>query len=115
MNKFKVEKRIFSGNFLHHSNEDRIDYYIIAPKNERQIAVRDAMDHAWKAYRTYAWGADEFQPLSKQPSVWFGLGLTIVDSIDTLYIMNMTDGLKELLFQFQRKMMNIFFRVCTST
>ena len=63
------------------------------PSNERQIAVRDAMRHAWKAYRTYAWGFDELQPISKVPAPWFGLGLTIVDSIDTLYIMNMTRGL----------------------
>jgi mannosyl-oligosaccharide alpha-1,2-mannosidase len=51
------------------------------------------MQHAWKAYRTYAWGFDELHPLLKAPSSWFGLGLTIVDSIDTLYIMNMTKGL----------------------
>ena len=50
------------------------------------------MRHAWKAYRTYAWGYDELLPLSKSPSPWFGLGLTIVDSIDTLYIMNLTEG-----------------------
>ena len=50
------------------------------------------MRHAWKAYRTYAWGYDELLPLSRSPSPWFGLGLTIVDSIDTLYIMNMTEG-----------------------
>jgi hypothetical protein len=50
------------------------------------------MRHAWKAYRTYAWGFDEVQPISKKSSSWFGLGLTIVDGIDTLYIMNMTEG-----------------------
>jgi mannosyl-oligosaccharide alpha-1,2-mannosidase len=51
------------------------------------------MEHAWKAYRTYAWGYDELQSISKAPSSWFGLGLTIVDAIDTLYIMNMNQGL----------------------
>ncbi|UJR10262.1 hypothetical protein I4U23_014471 [Adineta vaga] len=61
------------------------------PKDERQIAVRDAMQHAWKAYRTYAWGYDELKPIQKKPSRWFGLGLTIVDAIDTLYIMNMKE------------------------
>ena len=60
------------------------------------------MRHAWKAYRTYAWGYDELQPLSKTPSAWFGLGLTIVDAIDTLYIMNMTEGEKET-YWFVRK------------
>jgi hypothetical protein len=63
-----------------------------APSNARQIAVRDATRHAWKAYRTFAWGYDELQPISKTSSAWFGLGLTIVDGIDTLYIMNMTEG-----------------------
>ncbi|CAF0866742.1 unnamed protein product [Adineta ricciae] len=77
-NKVKVEKQIFFN-----------------PTNERQIAVRDAMRHAWKAYRTYAWGYDELQPLSKTPSAWFGLGLTIVDAIDTLYIMNMTEEYRD--------------------
>ncbi|CAF1213904.1 unnamed protein product, partial [Didymodactylos carnosus] len=62
-----------------------------APRNERQIAVRDATRHAWKAYKAYAWGNDEVKPISKKPSLWFGLGLTIVDSIDTLYIMNMVE------------------------
>jgi mannosyl-oligosaccharide alpha-1,2-mannosidase len=66
---------------------------LLDPTNERQIAVRDAMRHAWTAYHTYAWGHDEVKPISKSPSPWFGLGLTIVDSIDTLYIMNMTKGL----------------------
>jgi mannosyl-oligosaccharide alpha-1,2-mannosidase len=66
---------------------------LLAPKNKRQTAVRDAMEHAWKAYQTYAWGYDELQSISKTPSSWFGLGLTIVDAIDTLYIMNMTTGL----------------------
>ncbi|CAF3343668.1 unnamed protein product [Rotaria socialis] len=53
------------------------------------------MKHAWKAYRTYAWGYDELQSISKIPSTWFGLGLTIIDSIDTLYIMNMTEEYRE--------------------
>ena len=29
------------------------------------------------------------KPISKKKSSWFGLGLTIVDSLDTLYIMNL--------------------------
>jgi hypothetical protein len=58
------------------------------------------MKHAWRAYKKYAWGYDELQTLSKTPSIWFGLGLTIVDSIDTLYIMNMNKGLIKSCFQF---------------
>ena len=80
-------KRFFSPRTLVLHLSLRLD-----PTNERQIAVRDAMRHAWKAYRTYAWGSDELQPISKKPAPWFGLGLTIVDGIDSLYIMNMTEG-----------------------
>ncbi|CAM4828872.1 unnamed protein product [Rotaria magnacalcarata] len=69
--------------------------YFSTPTNAHRIAVRDAMKHAWKAYRTYAWGYDELQSISKTPSTWFGLGLTIIDSIDTLYIMNMTEEYRE--------------------
>uniref|UniRef100_A0A3B3UFY0 alpha-1,2-Mannosidase n=1 Tax=Poecilia latipinna TaxID=48699 RepID=A0A3B3UFY0_9TELE len=58
---------------------------------ERLEAVRDAFRHAWKAYREYAWGHDELKPISKSFSEWFGLGLTLIDSLDTMWIM----GLKE--------------------
>lgn len=51
----------------------------------------DAFKFAWAGYKKYAWGHDEFHPISKTHSEWFGVGLTIVDSIDTIVIM----GLKE--------------------
>lgn len=59
------------------------------PKNERQQAVVDAFKHAWKAYKTYAWGHDELKPMAKSYSEWFNLGLTLVDSLDTMYIMGL--------------------------
>ncbi len=37
--------------------------------------------------REYAWGQDELKPISKTHSMWFNLGLTLVDSLDTLLIM----------------------------
>ncbi|XP_068609158.1 endoplasmic reticulum mannosyl-oligosaccharide 1,2-alpha-mannosidase-like [Brachionichthys hirsutus] len=58
---------------------------------DRLEAVRDAFRHAWKGYKNHAWGHDEFKPISKSFGEWFGLGLTIVDSLDTMWIM----GLKE--------------------
>ena len=39
--------------------------------------------------RENAWGADELRPWSGEPSAWFNLGLTIVDSLDTLLIMGL--------------------------
>ncbi|XP_052182071.1 mannosyl-oligosaccharide 1,2-alpha-mannosidase MNS1-like [Diospyros lotus] len=63
---------------------------------QRREKVKDAMIHAWSSYEKYAWGHDELQPQSKNGVDSFGgLGATLVDSLDTLYIM----GLDE---QFQR-------------
>lgn len=49
--------------------------------------------HAWNSYKKYAWGQNELRPLSKSghgPGI-FGaasnLGASIVDAIDTLFIM----------------------------
>ncbi|KAJ6727564.1 MANNOSYL-OLIGOSACCHARIDE ALPHA-12-MANNOSIDASE-RELATED [Salix purpurea] len=54
------------------------------------------MIHAWNSYEKYAWGHDELQPQSKKGIDSFGgLGATLIDALDTLYIM----GLDE---QFQR-------------
>ena len=53
----------------------------------RQRAVVDAFRHAWSAYRRHAWGHDELKPVSKSYSEWFYLGLTIIDSLDTMWIM----------------------------
>ncbi|KAL8466503.1 hypothetical protein ACS0TY_035548 [Phlomoides rotata] len=63
---------------------------------ERRGKVKDAMLHAWSSYEKYAWGHDELQPQSKNGVDSFGgLGATLIDALDTLYIM----GLDE---QFQR-------------
>lgn len=69
--------------------EDRIDI-------QRKEKVKDAMIHAWSSYEKYAWGQDELQPQTKNGVNSFGgLGATLIDALDTLYIM----GLDE---QFQR-------------
>ncbi|KAK1327123.1 Mannosyl-oligosaccharide 1,2-alpha-mannosidase MNS1 [Acorus calamus] len=57
---------------------------------QRREKVKKAMLHAWNSYVTYAWGNDELQPQSKNGADSFGgLGATIVDSLDTLYIMGL--------------------------
>ncbi|XP_036162800.1 endoplasmic reticulum mannosyl-oligosaccharide 1,2-alpha-mannosidase isoform X2 [Myotis myotis] len=60
-----------------------------ASPNERQQAVIDAFRHAWAGYRAFAWGHDELKPVSKSFSEWFGLGLTLVDSLDTMWILGL--------------------------
>lgn len=62
------------------------------PTNDRQRAVVAAAKHAWQGYKEFAWGHDNLKPISMGAYDWFGLGLTIVDSLDTLYIMDMQDG-----------------------
>lgn len=63
---------------------------------ERREKVKEAMLHAWTSYEKYAWGHDELQPQTRNGVDSFGgLGATLVDSLDTLFIM----GLHE---QFQR-------------
>lgn len=63
------------------------------PSNDRQKAVSDAFKHAWKGYKTFAWGHDHLKPITGAYQDWFGLGLTIVDSLDTIYIMGLKEGL----------------------
>uniref|UniRef100_G3TTP5 alpha-1,2-Mannosidase n=1 Tax=Loxodonta africana TaxID=9785 RepID=G3TTP5_LOXAF len=60
-----------------------------APPNRRQKAVVDSFRHAWKGYRKYVWGHDELRPLSKSFGEWFGLGLTLVDALDTMWILGL--------------------------
>lgn len=62
------------------------------PTNDRQRAVVAAARHAWNGYKQFAWGHDNLKPISMGSHDWFGLGLTIVDSLDTLYIMDMQEG-----------------------
>ena len=63
--------------------------------NDRQAAVVNAFKHAWKGYKTYAWGRDELRPVSRSFSTWFDIGLTIVDSLDTMWLMDLKDEFAE--------------------
>ncbi|XP_047269635.1 mannosyl-oligosaccharide 1,2-alpha-mannosidase MNS1 isoform X2 [Capsicum annuum] len=57
---------------------------------QRREKVKDAMRHAWSSYEKYAWGHDELQPQTKNGVDSFGgLGATLIDSLDTLYIMGL--------------------------
>lgn len=62
----------------------------------RRESVRDAFKLSWSAYEKHGWGYDEFHPVSKegrymaQPN---GLGWIIVDALDTLMLMNLTQEL----------------------
>lgn len=58
------------------------------PKRQK---VKAAMEFAWNGYVERAWGKDELTPVDGHGKNWLGLGLTIVDALDTLWIMDMKD------------------------
>lgn len=55
-----------------------------------------AMKHAWKGYKTYAWGHDHLKPISRTRNDWLRLGLTLIDALDTLWIMELKEGKSEI-------------------
>lgn len=61
----------------------------------RQEAVVGAFKHAWKAYKMHAWGKDELKPISQSSNDWFNLGLTLIDSLDTMWLMGLDDEFNE--------------------
>ncbi|KAL1968455.1 hypothetical protein VTN77DRAFT_1984 [Rasamsonia byssochlamydoides] len=72
----------------------------------RREKVKEAFICSWDAYTKYAWGQDRFHPLSKTGSQMSpdGLGWIIVDSLDTLMIMNLTSRLANALKWIHRKL-----------
>ncbi|KAG0173894.1 mannosyl-oligosaccharide alpha-1,2-mannosidase [Apophysomyces sp. BC1034] len=64
---------------------------------ERQQRIVDAFRHAWKGYATDAFGRDEYQPLSHSGHDWApgGIGLMIVDALDTIQLMNLEEEYKQ--------------------
>jgi mannosyl-oligosaccharide alpha-1,2-mannosidase len=62
----------------------------------RRTHVRAAMEHAWISYKKYAFGQDELLPISASSrNNWGGMGVTLVDSLDTLWLMGMKTEFKE--------------------
>lgn len=63
----------------------------------RREDVKNAFLLSWKAYEKHGWGYDEYHPVSRngrymaQPN---GMGWIIVDALDTLMLMNLTQELK---------------------
>ena len=68
------------------SHEERVE------RHARLAAVKGALLHSWEGYKRNSWLQDEVAPLSGESKNGFGgWGATLVDSLDTLWIM----GLKE--------------------
>src|SRR5690242_12302336 len=64
-------------------------------RNWHRVAddVRSELRHTWQSYRRYAWGHDQLLPVSGGYSEFFDknhpVGLTIVEALDTLYLMGL--------------------------
>ena len=52
----------------------------------RREHVRNVFKRAWRSYEKYAWGMDELKPMSNRSHNWLGLGATLVDCLDNLWI-----------------------------
>ena len=64
-----------------------------APREPGDLGAyaREALQHSWAAYETYAWGHDELRPLSKAPRDWYSgsLWITPVDALDSLILLGL--------------------------
>ncbi|KAF2232259.1 glycoside hydrolase family 47 protein [Viridothelium virens] len=71
-----------------------------APERQSRLmrlsAVKTNFTHAWEGYKKHAWLRDEVKPLSGEAQDPFGgWAATLVDSLDTLWIMDLHDEFKE--------------------
>ena len=61
--------------------------------------VRNEMRWAWHNYREHAWGKDQIKPISggfeSFPLKNHHLGLTVVEALDTLWIMGLDDEFRD--------------------
>jgi mannosyl-oligosaccharide alpha-1,2-mannosidase len=65
-------------------------------RRSRQSAVKGAFKRCWDTYKKYAWLQDEVKPISGgSRNPLGGWGATLVDSLDTLWIMDMKDEFEE--------------------
>jgi mannosyl-oligosaccharide alpha-1,2-mannosidase len=65
-------------------------------QRERRDAVRKAAKRSWRTYRDHAWGRDEVAPQTRIGKDTFaGWGATLVDSLDTLWIMGMKKDFRD--------------------
>ncbi|KAF4131709.1 Glycosyl hydrolase family 47 [Phytophthora infestans] len=62
-------------------------------QESRRLAVRKAMKFAWGNYEEHAFGGDEVDPKNgwKRSNVWGDIACSMVDGIDTLWIMDLKD------------------------
>jgi len=72
-------------------------------RETRQALVKAEMERSWAGYWKYARGHDELRPVTKKfRDPFCGWAATLVDSLDTLWIMGMEDEFKEALTEVEK-------------
>ncbi|KAI0538558.1 glycoside hydrolase family 47 protein [Xylaria digitata] len=72
-------------------------------REARQQQVKAEMERGWAGYWQYARGHDELSPVSKKfRDPFCGWAATLIDSLDTLWIMGMEDEFKEALLEVEK-------------
>ncbi|KAI0517804.1 glycoside hydrolase family 47 protein [Xylaria bambusicola] len=72
-------------------------------RETRQQQVKAEMERSWAGYWKYARGHDELSPVTKSfRDPFCGWAATLVDSLDTLWIMGMEDEFKEALLEVEK-------------
>lgn len=69
------------------------------PAAQAAEAVKAEFLHAWNGYKQFAWGHDQVLPVSGGYQEFFvdgsPIGLSIIEALDTLYVMELDDDLAE--------------------
>ncbi|KAB8532539.1 hypothetical protein FH972_025484 [Carpinus fangiana] len=65
-------------------------------RESRRDTIKTAFQKHWTGYKKFAWGHDELRPISEGfHDPFAGWGATLVDSLDTLWIMGLKDEFEE--------------------
>lgn len=65
-------------------------------RRERREAIKTTMSKSWNAYKAKAWLSDELMPVTgDRRNPFGGWGATLVDALDTLWIMGMREEFDE--------------------
>ncbi|KAJ6079252.1 hypothetical protein N7467_009005 [Penicillium canescens] len=79
------------------SVDSKLSHFTLWHQSSRQLAVKNAFERCWKSYEALAWSTDELAPLSGAHTNGLGgWGATLVDNLDTLWIMGMRDDFEKV-------------------
>ena len=76
---------LVSMNRIEHAAGGNPDYH----RTPLQADVRNVTRTMYRAYMDSCMGRDEFEPTTNQCLDWFNIGLTVLDSLDTLILMDL--------------------------